>query len=143
MSNHNALGPAPPDTPDWNNAWEVVRRLAAARRNALHEMKRSDPSARFAVAELDTARAPTLSEPTMSHTVTADSGQYARAIAEIQQASAALRRAEPALEEWLPGAATPSETRHPRSVWILVGGIWVSTVLVMASAIGATLLLLG
>ena len=143
MSGNNALGPTTRDTAEWNNAWEVVRRLAAARRDALHEMKESDQSAGADGAGLDVARASILSEPAMGQSVVADSGQYARAIAEIEQASAALRRAEPALEEWLPSAATHSEPRHPRSVWILVGGIWISTVLAVASAIGATLFLLG
>lgn len=142
MSNNNAVGPTTRDTAEWNNAWEVVRRLAAARRDALHEMKKSDPSVRADGAGTDITLAPVLSEHAMGHSVVAESGQYARAIAEIEQAAAALRRAEPALEEWLPSAAIHSEPRHPQSVWILVGGIWVSTVLV-ASAIGATLFLLG
>jgi D-serine deaminase-like pyridoxal phosphate-dependent protein len=142
MSN-NAAGPTTRDSAEWNNAWEVVRRLAAARRDALHDMKSSDLSARATDTGTHVTRAPILSEHAPGHSVVADSGQYARAIAEIEQASAALRRAEPALEEWLPSTAIHSEPRHPRSVWILVGGIWISTVLVVASAIGATLFLLG
>ena len=74
-----------------------------------------------------------------------DSDEYARAIAEIERASAALRRAEPALEAWRPEPTGAGEPRKSRSlsVWILVGGIWLSTVAAFASAIGAILYLLG
>ena len=147
MAGNKVLGPTSRDTAEWNSAWEVVRRLAAARRSALHELKEADPLTPAAGGGTDITVAPGPSEHAVG--TAAESGQYARAIAEIEQASAALRRAEPALETWLPDAATlpdaaaQSEPRHPRSVWILVGGIWLSTVLVVASAIGATLFLLG
>jgi hypothetical protein len=64
-------------------------------------------------------------------------GQLERAIAEIEQASAALKSAEPALEAWLPDAAPRSEPRKPRSVWILIGTIWLSMLVVVAGVIGA------
>jgi hypothetical protein len=143
MTGNKVLGPSAKDTTEWNSAWEVVRRLAAARRNALHEMKESDLTAQVDGAAADITPPPIPSEHLMGQSTATNSSQYARAIAEIEQASATLRRAEPSLEEWLPSAATQNEPRHPRSVWILVGGIWVSTVLVVASAIGVTLFLLG
>lgn len=146
MSNNDVLGRPSRDTAEWNSAWEVVRRLAAARRTALHGLKESAPSDGRA-GGADMASAPVL--PDYVPSAGSDPSQYARAIAEIEQASAALRRAEPALEAWMPETSAPpdglvqSEPRHPRSVWFLVGGIWISTVLVVASAIGATLFLLG
>jgi hypothetical protein len=146
MTNKNVLGPTSRDSTEWNHAWDVVRRLAAARRNALDELNEADPALPISGPSSDPS--PALPEPGPHPTLT-ESGQYARAIAEIEQASAALRRAEPALEAWLPDReAVPdivaqSEPRYARSVWILVGGLWISTVLVMAGAIGATLLVLG
>jgi len=68
----------------------------------------------------------------------ADSDQFERAVAEIEQAAAALRRSEPALEPWRPDSATHGETRTNLSVWVLVGGIWISAILmlcIVASAI--------
>jgi nucleotide-binding universal stress UspA family protein len=145
MTNKNILGPTSRDSTEWNHAWEVLRRLAAARRNALHELNEADPA--LPICGPTSEPSPALTEPGPS--ALTESGQYARAIAEIEQASAALRRAEPALEAWLPegepvpDVAAQREARYSRSVWILVGGIWISTVLVMAGAIGATLLVLG
>jgi hypothetical protein len=69
--------------------------------------------------------------------------QLARAMAEIEKASAALRRSEPALELGLPDAGPLVHTRKYRSVWILIGAIWLSATLVVASATGAILYLFG
>ena len=66
-----------------------------------------------------------------------DQGQLERAIAEIAQASAALKSAEPALQAWLSDAAPSSAPRKQRSVWILIGTIWLSMLLVVAGVIGA------
>jgi len=65
------------------------------------------------------------------------------AVAEIEQASAMLRRSEPALEVGTPSSPVRIERRNYWSVWILIGAIWVSTALVVASATGAILYLLG
>jgi hypothetical protein len=146
MTKNNALGPANRDTSEWNNAWDVVRRLAAVRRITLREPANSTPadqSTQDPDAEPHPVLASSRPGDAPDHSTALDTGQYARAMAEIEQASAALRRAEPALEAWPVDTNAQGEPGRPRSVWILVGGIWVSTVLVVASAIGATLLLLG
>jgi hypothetical protein len=68
--------------------------------------------------------------------------QLARDFAEIERATAALRRAEPALESWTappPGA----RLRQPRPVWLLIGVLWLSTALVAAGAVAAIVRLLG
>src|SRR5579885_935367 len=72
-----------------------------------------------------------------------DPGQLARAIAEIEKASAALRRSEPTLELWRPGWATLGKKRGYISVWILIGGIWISDILVLSATVGAILYLFG
>jgi hypothetical protein len=59
--------------------------------------------------------------------------QLAREFADIESASATLRKAEPALESWTgaPALAAPNS----RPVWLLVGLLWLSTALVAASAV--------
>jgi hypothetical protein len=67
--------------------------------------------------------------------------QLAREIDEIETATAALRRAEPALESWTsaPAVTTPK----PRPVWLLIGVLWLSTALVTAGAVVAIVTLRG
>jgi hypothetical protein len=68
--------------------------------------------------------------------------QIARDMAEIEQAAAALRQAEPTLERRAP--ETPAvEAPASRSVWPLVCVIWLTALLVVSSAIGAIVLLVG
>jgi hypothetical protein len=61
--------------------------------------------------------------------------QLARDIADIEHASAALRRAEPALESWT-GRLVASAPK-PRPLWLLIGVLWVSTALITAGAVAA------
>jgi hypothetical protein len=61
--------------------------------------------------------------------------QLARDIADIESATSALRRADPALESW---TKPPAATSHkPRPVWLLIGVLWLSTVIVTAGAVVA------
>jgi hypothetical protein len=63
----------------------------------------------------------------------ANQDQFERDIAAIERATAALRRAEPALESWTdPPAPT---LRNPRPVWLLIGVLWLSTALVTLGAV--------
>jgi hypothetical protein len=64
-------------------------------------------------------------------------------MAEIEQAAAALRRQEPRLEPERPGVEPKVELHAARSVWILIGVIWVSVASVVSCAIGAVLLWFG
>jgi hypothetical protein len=59
--------------------------------------------------------------------------QLARDIADIEHASAALRRAEPALESWTGRSAASAPKTRP--LWLLIGVLWVSTALVTAGAV--------
>jgi len=62
-----------------------------------------------------------------------DPDQLARDIEEIERATAALRRAEPALESW---SDQPRKAAgNPRSVWLLISGLWVASVLIIAGAV--------
>jgi hypothetical protein len=63
----------------------------------------------------------------------ADRDQLARDIADIERATAALRRAEPTLESWT-DPATTTPTRKPGPLWLIIGVLWLSTAIVAASA---------
>jgi hypothetical protein len=133
MTNNSIHGSAPSHSTEWKLAWDAVAHLAATRQDVLRGARHDDPP----LAPIDAANAPA------EALAPVEAEEYARAIAEIEQASEALRRAEPALEAWRPASAAASEKRKSRSVWILVSGIWISTVTVFAGAIGAILYLLG
>jgi hypothetical protein len=61
--------------------------------------------------------------------------EVAREVAEIESATAALRRAEPGLESW--NKSTERAARKPRPVWLIIGVLWLSTALVTAGAVVA------
>lgn len=71
--------------------------------------------------------------------------QLERDIAEIERATAALRRGEPGLESWNESwsgdALAPAG--KPRPVWVLVGLVWLSTALVAVGALAAIARLAG
>jgi hypothetical protein len=70
-----------------------------------------------------------------------DRDQLARDIADIERATAALRRAEPGLESWTNPTAPALHTPHP--LWLLIGLLWLSTALVTAGAVVAIATLAG
>jgi hypothetical protein len=122
MPNNDITGSRSADRSDWTEALERLSRLAVARESAWPEIG--------AATSHESA-------------VPIDPDQLAHAIAEIQQASAALRRSDPTLELWRPEQTVPGETRPRRSVWILIGGIWISASLVVAGTASAIFYLLG
>jgi hypothetical protein len=67
--------------------------------------------------------------------------QLAREVADIEAATAALRRAEPALESWSKEPVNAGS--KPRPVWLLIGVLWLSTALVTAGAVVAIATLAG
>jgi hypothetical protein len=117
--------------PEWDDAWDLVGRLEAAR-NRL-----SDEPA----IEANAAVAEHVSPPLANETI--DPDELARAIADIEQAAAALRRAEPPLEAAYDFQAAPAPVPSPRKVWILIGALWASTILVTAGVIATIISLLG
>ncbi|MEA2938424.1 MAG: hypothetical protein QOC56_1928 [Alphaproteobacteria bacterium] len=143
MANKHVLGSKPHDNSEWNSAWQAIGRLAAARHTALREIEPDERSVPAIASATDLLPVPDLDETLAGHGVAPDPEQYARAIAEIEQASAALRKTEPALETWPSAIAAAKEPRRLRSVWIVVGGIWLSTILVVAGAVRAIFYLFG
>ena len=91
-------------------------------------------------AECDEPSEAAVTEPSGS-IAAADQAELEREIVAIERAAAALRRAEPALESW---ANAPSLTlQKPRSVWLLVAVLWLSTALVTIGAAVAISALVG
>jgi hypothetical protein len=140
MPSNDTIGSHPANSSDWSDALEIVSRLAAARDATLHDID----AARQETAMLGARQRITAAEAIPQEPIAAiDPEQLAQAVAEIEKASAALRRLEPALEVWLPEEIIHGETRRHRSVWILVGGIWITASLVVAGTAGAIVYLLG
>jgi hypothetical protein len=117
----DVLGSMPKGNSDWDSAFDAVRRLDAARRTVEDVVGGDRRSA-----------------------TRTDSDQMARAIAEIEHATAALRKAEPALEAWTERPRSRTRPpRKPRSVWVIIGVLWLSTALVTAGAVAAIAKLVG
>jgi hypothetical protein len=98
----------------WDAAWDLVCRLGAARDGLVNETVNALP---------------------LSARADIDADELAIAIADIEQASAALRRAEPALEITPDRPVSSTPVSGPRSVWTLIGVVWLSTVLVTAGVL--------
>jgi hypothetical protein len=121
---------------EWYEAWNLVRRLDAARQGV------SDQAAGDEVVETSdrVPPAPTVNlaaARSQAKDAAIDPDELARAIADIEQASAALRQAEPTLGTWPDRPAPMIQPLSPRSAWMLIGTVWISTVLVMGSVIFA------
>jgi hypothetical protein len=141
MSNIEAIGSKAPDSSDWNHAWSVVAQLAAARGATLRALGPDDRG----VAPLPPATKTATLTPSAADlrfgAVAPD--QLARDMAEIERAAAALRRAEPTLERRASNPPVTVEAPVARSVWPLLGVIWLTALAVVSGAIGAIALLLG
>lgn len=140
MSNTTAAGSDANDGSDWNRAWNVVARLAAARGSALpdvdappHELPPAGPTEGGDCAPV------IVTEPFAP--IAPD--QLARDIAEIERVAAALRAQDPTLELHQAEPETANEPRAVRSVWTLVTAIWIFAALVMLGSLAALFLLLG
>jgi len=132
----NKMGSAPArDSSEWNKAWATVCQLAAARHVTLQGIGYDQPKAPISNFVTEDVYATDLAPRSANPTYTINQRELDRAIADIEEACAALKSAEPALETWRPDPAPPSEPRKSRSVWLLVGTIWLSIVLVVAGVI--------
>jgi hypothetical protein len=120
----------------------VVPFPASARELALQEIGRDQPDASHLKTASEQPVAPVVAALPGQPTTSLDPDQLARAVAEIEKASAVLREADPALEIWSPNAAAPSVKRKYWSIWLMIGGIWISATLVLVGATGAIIYLL-
>ena len=136
MPNNDALGAKPTDRSGWSDAFEAVSRLAAAREAAMDGVTEDRRGA--------AVRGLTASDVVAdARKQGIDPDQLARAVAEIEKASAALRRSEPTLEVGLPAATRVGTRKKYSSVWILIGSIWISATLVVAGATAGILYVMG
>ncbi|HLH98894.1 MAG TPA: hypothetical protein VKW08_27605 [Xanthobacteraceae bacterium] len=166
MSNIDARGAEATDSSDWNQAWSAVNHLAAARSATLRELDRdavgaTRPSLAEPASVEGAGHGSGRGDPRRAHAELASSiigagaagrsaasfapvapDQLARDMAEIEQAAATLRRAEPRLEPQMSGPAVLAERPASCSVWVLVGVIWLVAVAVVSCAVGAAALLL-
>ena len=141
MVNKNAQGLRLIDKAHSSNTRQTVSGLSGARDTVLRDIGAGRSSIEtFAVGRMrngGNAVARSIAPP-----APVDSDALARAVAEIEIASAALRQSEPALEPWQPNFATQGERRY-RPVWLLIGAVWIAALLGLTGATGAILYLAG
>ena len=141
MVNKNAQGLRLIDKAHSSNTRQTVSGLSGARDTVLRDIGAGRASIEtFAVGRMPNggnAVARSIAPP-----APVDSDALARAVAEIEIASAALRQSEPALEPWQPNFATQGERRY-RPVWLLIGAVWIAALLGLTGATGAILYLAG
>ena len=129
---NNRTGSNPSRAPEWDHAWQLVCRLASVRGEILADVAADKPaeSIRPPVA-IPASIAP------INRAAAVDPEEFARAVAEIEQASAALRQAEPGLEAGAKKKKKKTRARPPRSVWLFIATLWLATALVIAGAVTA------
>jgi hypothetical protein len=141
MQNKNAQGLRLVARAHSSNARQTVSRHGGARDTAPHDIGAGPASIEtFATGRMrngGSAVARSIAPP-----APVDSDALARAVAEIEIASAALRQSEPALEPWQPNAETHGEQRY-LPVWLLIGAVWIAALLGLSGATGAILYLAG
>lgn len=141
MQNKNAQGLRLVARAHSSNARQTVSRHGGARDTVPHDIGAGPASIEtFAIGRMrngGNAVARSIAPP-----APVDSNALARAIAEIEIASAALRQSEPALEPWQPNAETLGEQRY-LPVWLLIGAVWIAALLGLSGATGAILYLAG
>lgn len=141
MLNENALGLRLNGKTHSRDAGQTMSRRGSARRTVPH-----DVGARPALIDTFTVgrvrNATDAVAPSILSRASVDSDELARAIADIEIASAALRQSEPTLEPWPPEAQARGAERY-LPVWVLIGAVWITAFLALSGATGAILYLAG
>jgi len=91
--------------------------------------------------DLESARQALIHNDTAGTLAQFERDQLARDLADIENAAAALRRAEPALQSWTKPAVPVVPTSRP--LWLLIGLLWLSTAIVTVGAACAIAVLYG
>ena len=91
--------------------------------------------------DLESARQTLLRDDAAGTLAQFERDQLARDIADIENAAAALRRAEPALQSWTKPLAPTVPKSRP--LWLLIGLLWLSTAIVTVGAACALAVLYG
>src|SRR5262245_57881497 len=109
MQDSDAYEPHSSDAANWNELSHAHGRFSAARANG-RDLDHEEIPGEQQSDDLAKRRTSIVS-------IT----QLGQAVAEIERAAAALRRAEPALELGIPRSIPAGEVRNYRSVWIMIG----------------------
>ena len=126
---------------EWDDAWEIVCRLGASRdRLSVDTNNQVENGVSENVTTL--AKPNSISSIAASGHAASDSDELVRAMADIEQATAALRRAEPDLEAGAERTLAPALAAGQRSVLGLIGLLWTSTMLVTTGVVFAIVALL-
>ena len=102
---------------------------------------RSDKAILIEPRDLEPARQALMRTDSSGALAQFERDQLARDIADIESATAVLRRAEPALQSWTE-PQTPAVTKS-RPLWLLIGFLWLSTAIVTVGAAYAFAVLYG
>jgi hypothetical protein len=108
--------PVSPNEAEWDEAWKFVQRLAQSRRHIVREGEALPSSPKPPPPE-------TAAEPK----------QIDRDIEDIERASALLRTRHPDLQPARVDEEAPAVSR-PRPIWLIVGAMWLATMLVTVAA---------
>jgi hypothetical protein len=108
--------PVSPNQAEWDEAWKFVQRLAQSRRHIGQEQEALPSSA----------------EPP-SPEIAAEPKQIDRDIEDIERASALLRTRHPDLQPARVDEEALAVSR-PRPIWLIVGAMWLATMLVTVAA---------
>src|ERR1700761_466865 len=95
--------------------------------------RRSDEAILIEPRDLESARRGLVRDGGASALAQFERDQLARDIADIENATAALRRAEPALQSWTKPQA-PAAAAKTRPLWLLISLLWLSTAIVTVGA---------
>jgi hypothetical protein len=133
MLNKNARGLRLVEKAHANGIRQTVPRRGRAPIAARHDIEASPARTEFFPAGLMKNRGNAVA-PSIASLAPADSDALARAIADIEMASAALRESDPTLEPWRPGSEMHGDRRH-LPVWILIGTVWAAALLSLSVAI--------
>lgn len=108
-----SLDPVPTGDPDWDKLVRLTSHLPGTQRPIMRNAR---------LIETRTEEAPRL-------------GGGSAEISDIERVSALLRSVQPDLETWHEDAA-PRQSSRPSPAWLAIGGVWVSTLLLIGLAVG-------
>ena len=141
MLNENAQGLRLNGKTHSRDAGQTMSRRGSARRTVPHDVgTRPALLDTFTVGRVRNAADAVA--PSILSRASVDSDELARAVADIEIASAALRQSDPTLEPWQPNPEMDGEQRY-LPVWILIGVVWIAALLGLSGATGAILYLAG
>jgi len=135
MLNENAQGLRLNGKTHSRDAGQTMSRRGSARRTVPHDVgTRPALLDTFTVGRVRNAADAVA--PSILSRASVDSDELARAVADIEIASAALRQSDPTLEPWQPNPEMDGEQRY-LPVWILIGAVWIAALLGLSGATGA------